>query len=258
MAKQWQARCVICDKGFLTASNRPVKFCSNACKSKDYRARHPLSDEQRAAAVQRTLAWEKANPERKAEQRARYAKKHQDRLAEKRNRPEEIENRKRRSRAYYLTRSAALIQKATEWKKKNPERLKELNRRYREKHASLIREKERAPERVAKSRERAKAYYRKNADYYKAAARDRRAATSGAAGRVEAAFVRELNQRQRGRCAICRGDLAALGTHLDHIVPLALGGEHAKANLQLLCPRCNLSKSAKHPIDFMQERGFLC
>ena len=47
------------------------------------------------------------------------------------------------------------------------------------------------------------------------------------------------------------------GYHVDHIQPLALGGSNDKANLQLLCPTCNLRKSAKHPVDFMRETGRL-
>lgn len=40
-------------------------------------------------------------------------------------------------------------------------------------------------------------------------------------------------------------------------MPLAKGGEHTPFNIQLLCPRCNVRKSAKHPVDFMQENGYL-
>ena len=36
-----------------------------------------------------------------------------------------------------------------------------------------------------------------------------------------------------------------------------LGGEHDDSNIQLLCPPCNSSKQAIHPIDFMQRKGFL-
>ena len=45
--------------------------------------------------------------------------------------------------------------------------------------------------------------------------------------------------------------------HVDHIVPLAKGGQHVASNIQILCPTCNVRKSAKDPIDFMQSRGFL-
>ena len=45
--------------------------------------------------------------------------------------------------------------------------------------------------------------------------------------------------------------------HLDHIMPLALGGSNTDDNIQLLRARCNLQKRAKHPVDFMRERGYL-
>ncbi len=44
---------------------------------------------------------------------------------------------------------------------------------------------------------------------------------------------------------------------MDHVISLAAGGEHAPLNIQLLCKTCNLKKSAKHPVDFMQQMGKL-
>jgi 5-methylcytosine-specific restriction endonuclease McrA len=44
---------------------------------------------------------------------------------------------------------------------------------------------------------------------------------------------------------------------MDHIIPLALGGTNTDDNIQLLRAKCNKQKGAKHPIDFMQQRGFL-
>lgn len=41
------------------------------------------------------------------------------------------------------------------------------------------------------------------------------------------------------------------------IVPLAKGGSDGPENIQLLCAPCNRRKSAKDPIVFMQENGFL-
>lgn len=32
---------------------------------------------------------------------------------------------------------------------------------------------------------------------------------------------------------------------------------NADENVQLLCSRCNLSKGAKHPVEFMQSQGYL-
>lgn len=61
---------------------------------------------------------------------------------------------------------------------------------------------------------------------------------------------------QRGMCACC-GQPLGDKYHLDHIMPLALGGTNTDDNIQLLRQRCNNQKHAKHPVDFMQSRGFL-
>lgn len=74
--------------------------------------------------------------------------------------------------------------------------------------------------------------------------------------RLPRGTVIALRALQRDQCVICRCSLVN-GFHLDHIYPLAMGGKHERRNLQLLCPTCNVRKSAKHPIDYMQSRGFL-
>ena len=50
---------------------------------------------------------------------------------------------------------------------------------------------------------------------------------------------------QGGLCRACKVSLAVVGYHVDHIVAIAKGGLNVAANLQILCPRCNLSKGAK-------------
>ena len=45
--------------------------------------------------------------------------------------------------------------------------------------------------------------------------------------------------------------------HLDHILPLALGGRHDDDNLQLLCGTCNMRKGARDPTEFAQANGKL-
>jgi 5-methylcytosine-specific restriction endonuclease McrA len=75
-------------------------------------------------------------------------------------------------------------------------------------------------------------------------------------GRGVAKHCQGLLMLQRWRCAVCRADLKQ-GKHLDHVIPLAAGGRHEVGNFQWLCPSCNLAKSAKHPVEFMQSRGFL-
>jgi 5-methylcytosine-specific restriction endonuclease McrA len=68
--------------------------------------------------------------------------------------------------------------------------------------------------------------------------------------------VRLLN-RQKGKCAFCLTPLAD-DYHIDHHIPLALGGSNDISNLRLLHPKCNLIKGAKHPIDHALSQGMLC
>jgi HNH endonuclease len=61
---------------------------------------------------------------------------------------------------------------------------------------------------------------------------------------------------QKGLCPCCNNPLGD-NYHLDHIMPLVLGGSNTDRNIQLLRATCNQHKHAKHPIEFMQSRGFL-
>lgn len=83
-----------------------------------------------------------------------------------------------------------------------------------------------------------------------------RARKVNAEGRYTAQDIGEIRRLQKGKCAVCASSLKA-GEHRDHIVPLFLGGTNHKTNIQLLCPPCNLSKAAKHPIDHAQQIGRL-
>lgn len=75
-------------------------------------------------------------------------------------------------------------------------------------------------------------------------------------GSLSKGLTERLFKLQRGKCACCGKPLGD-NYHLDHIVPLALGGTNTDGNIQLLRSKCNLQKHARHPIDFMRQRGFL-
>lgn len=80
------------------------------------------------------------------------------------------------------------------------------------------------------------------------------------AGRGESFTHQEvigLHARQKGRCAVCAARVPITKAQRDHVMPLALGGGNSIRNIQLLCRPCNQSKHARHPIEFMQSRGFL-
>lgn len=85
---------------------------------------------------------------------------------------------------------------------------------------------------------------------------NRRARKRANGGVLSKGLAAKLFRWQNGKCACCGLPLGD-DFHLDHITPIALGGPNSDDNIQLLRATCNLQKHAKHPVDFMQERGFL-
>jgi hypothetical protein len=68
--------------------------------------------------------------------------------------------------------------------------------------------------------------------------------------RRQDAFVEDVDplvllERDDGACGICGADVDPLNFHVDHIVPLARGGEHSYANAQVAHPACNARKGAR-------------
>jgi 5-methylcytosine-specific restriction endonuclease McrA len=57
----------------------------------------------------------------------------------------------------------------------------------------------------------------------------------------------EVFKRRGGKCGICRKRVDPENFHVDHIVPLARGGEHSYRNVQLAHPICNSRKRDKFP-----------
>lgn len=117
---------------------------------------------------------------------------------------------------------------------------------------------------LERKREQSKAWRLANPERYKKLTRDwrirnrdkRRADKKARRAAKRKSLRSELMLAQRSRCAYCRSKLDS-SAHLDHIIAVSKGGSNARSNFQLTCPTCNLSKSAKHPVDFAREIGFL-
>lgn len=85
---------------------------------------------------------------------------------------------------------------------------------------------------------------------------NRSARKRAAGGKLSKDIAAKLFNLQKGKCPCC-GQPLGENYHMDHIMPLARGGANTDENIQLLRQRCNNQKHAKHPVDFMQSRGFL-
>ena len=181
--------------------------------------------------------------------------------------------RKENARKYYEVNREKAAKYQRGYREANKEKIAEYQREYREANKDGAAEcqrkwrevnRERAAEHKRKwreaNREKMSECHRKyretNADKIKAGRHNRRAKIKGNGGRLSPDIVQTLMTLQKGKCACC-GKRLSKGCHLDHIIPIALGGMNTDDNVQLLTPKCNLSKGAKHPVDYMRSKGRL-
>lgn len=199
------------------------------------------------------------------------------------------EKRKASKRKYYEKNKALVIANSKVWKKENPDKVKAGARVYRDNNKEFLKSLQDSwvknnPDKVKakskryydanpeKCRERAKDYRINNLDKCKEGMAKYRSTPNYKAidhnnsaikrtrlntGTLSKDIVDRLLKLQNGKCPCC-GELLGNDYHLDHIMPLSKGGKNVDSNIQLLKSTCNLNKHAKHPVDFMQERGFLC
>lgn len=158
-------------------------------------------------------------------------------------------------KSYFLNKEARL-KKAKDYVSRNKDKVADRQKRYYSLNAASA--KKRAKEWFENNKERAKAraskYYKNNPEVFHNSRVVRRERES--TGRLSGGLVSKLLILQKGLCPCCKKPLGD-DYHVDHIIPLALGGKNEDRNIQLLRGSCNMQKHAKHPVDFMQERGFL-
>jgi 5-methylcytosine-specific restriction endonuclease McrA len=57
----------------------------------------------------------------------------------------------------------------------------------------------------------------------------------------------EIYQRDRGICHLCHKRVDPQKWHLDHLVPISLGGPHTRDNVAVSHPLCNIRRNASGP-----------
>lgn len=176
----------------------------------------------------------------------------------------ERDNRERRAakdKRYYEANKEMRVAKANAWKAANPDRVKACRLKYTELNKERLTQmrlewRKLNPE---KDKETQKKFFA--SDKGKVCkvrhTQNRRARKNAYDGKLSKGIVSKLMFLQKRKCVSCRCNLAVSGHHLDHIIALANGGLNVDTNVQLLCPACNIAKRVKHPIDFMQSKGYL-
>lgn len=175
---------------------------------------------QQQRARDRGRAYYDANRDRIRAQNAAWAAAH----------PEEMKAHKRR---HAQTPEARARNKA--WRQAHPDEMREFRRRHYDAMTPEERRQVRAAWRAA------------NLDRSRAIT----AASKAARRARENQILREhidrhlVWERDRGICQICTHPADPTRWHLDHVVPLARGGNHLYSNVQVSHPTCNLRKGAK-------------
>lgn len=152
-------------------------------------------------------------------------------------------------------------ERARKWSAEFPEKKREQNltRYWRNPEARRQSAREYASAHRKEACERAKKWREDHPERASANDRTKRARKRGAGGRHNDKDVIYLLEKQKYRCAYCRKSVRRKDSrHVDHIMPLKLGGSNDRSNLQILCVTCNTSKKATHPLDYAKRIGLLC
>jgi 5-methylcytosine-specific restriction endonuclease McrA len=142
---------------------------------------------------------------------------------------------------YYASHKAESKEYHDAYRKENSAKVAEYHRKYRlENHEKLV--------------SYIQCYYEHNKEQYTVYSNARRARKAGSGGRLSIGLDDTLFEAQNGLCVYCKVDLLTTSYHMDHIMPLFLGGSNTDDNIQLLCPACNLHKGAKHPDTYIPRK----
>lgn len=167
-----------------------------------------------------------------------------------------------------------------EWKLANPNRVKQLNKKSREKNIDQIREKAKARKAISyyqnieKTREERRRYYYANQEKEKAKHREwKRNNRENSVKHTQLDKARKagveiepynfsiIREYYGNICLCCRRNNVKLT--VDHIVPISMGGGDIIQNIQPLCGSCNSKKSRKiidyRPLPYPSEyvKGYL-
>lgn len=197
-------------------------------------------------------AWRQENQEKRRAYRAAHAA----RIREQQRawREAHAERRKAYRRMYYQEHGEEERAYSKAYRENKPDTVRAIQRTYRQAHLEKLKARNRENYRKnaehfrERSRQRVHVWKKDNPDKVLASCQARRAKKKQST-HVERFSAREIFERDGWRCQACgitvRANVPRTArdkASLDHIVPLAQGGEHRPKNVQCLCLPCNVRK----------------
>lgn len=162
------------------------------------------------------------------------------------------------SAAYYQANKDRIKAASAAWYAANADKASEVGAAWRAANVDRKKANDAAWQRANPEKRRAisTAWQKAHPEAGRIARHNRRAKERENGGKLSKGLAAKLFSLQKGICPCCKQPLGQ-DFQLDHKMPIALGGANADDNMQLLRKICNKQKSAQHPVDFMQSRGFL-
>jgi hypothetical protein len=174
------------------------------------------------------------------------------------------EKKREWQRKYYEENREKLLEYRRKYYEANREKELDGHRKYREenrekrlKYARKYHEENRE-----KRREHRRKYCEENREKKRERERRRRARKRGATvpgHRVTAKDETRIKAAFRWSCPCCGKalDQGEKASPLDHFVPLARGGKDATWNLVPMCHKCNSSKHASDPLEWLRRKRYV-
>jgi hypothetical protein len=200
--------------------------------------------------------WRKKNPDKHRESCLTWKLKHHD-LIQKRNKEFWAANKTECSKKVKIWRNAN-AERVTEttklWRKKHPDKVKAWIKKSYAKHSEKIKayNAKWAKANPDKKRKYNQKWAKNNPEMLKARNHKRRMLKASGPS-DKSSIIQENLKKVPNKCYWC-GKSLNKNWHMDHVIPLCLGGSHTSANIVKSCPTCNHSKGGKHPAKWKAVR----
>lgn len=213
-------------------ADRPERHCAKCgilfsgyrCKSCQAQRKKEYIDANRDHVNRSNREWRKSNPDKQ-------------RTAVNNWRLNNPDKSREMSRRYAAKHQEQRRINCSEWRKKNTDRIKKSWQEWSKKNTEHLKEKRRIyeesfPERV------------------QAGKHTRRTRLLNIFSKIDPEYVKFLKVTQDMCCNYCGQTMIKF--QIDHIVPIARGGDNSNENLQLLCAPCNRQKGAKTDSEYRE------